>query len=297
MTEPQLRTVRAGALTFGTLSWDPPAGVAGEGDARLALLLHGYPDTPWTWRHLGPHLAAAGWRVVAPFTRGYGPTGPAPDGRSFVTDLVDDVLALHEALGGDDRAALIGHDWGAVQTWGVAAREPGRFAHHVAMSIPPTPALLDPIVRRPRALRLAARQAMLSWYFVYNVLPGVQRTLPRTIPAHWRAWSPGYDATEDVAHVLDALDTPERRRAALGYYRDNLVRGIVETFSIRPRAAALYLHGAQDGCMQVQVGARAQHLLAAGSRFEAVADAGHWLHLERPAHVAQLITDWLGRSG
>jgi len=294
VTAPQQLTVRANALDFGVLAWDPPTG---DADAPLALLVHGYPDTAWTWRHLGPHLAAEGFRVVAPFTRGYGPTDLAPDGRYFVADLVDDLLALHEALDGDDRSVLIGHDWGAVQTWAVAAREPGRFAQHVAMSIPPTPALLEPILKRPRALGLAARQTRLSWYFVYNILPGVQRTLGRTIPYHWRTWSPGYDSGEDVRRVLTALDTPARRNAALGYYRDNLVRGIVRTFSITPRAAALYLHGADDGCMQAQVGARAQHLLAPGSRYEEVQDAGHWLHLERPEHVASLISGWLNRDG
>lgn len=294
MTDPQTLSLRAGALQFGALTWDPPTGTP---DPPLALLVHGYPDTAWTWRHLGPHLAAQGWRVVAPFTRGYGPTDLAPDGRYFVADLVDDLLALHGALGGDGRSVLIGHDWGAVQTWGVAAREPDRFAAYVAMSIPPTPALLEPILGRPRALGLAARQTLLSWYFVYNVLPGVQATLGRTIPHHWRTWSPDLDAREDVQRVLAALDTPERRRAALAYYRDNLVRGIVKTFSITPRAPALYLHGADDGCMQAEVGERAQHLLAPGSRFERVDGAGHWLHLERPEHVAALVDDWLPRAG
>ncbi len=294
MTEPKTMSVRAGALQFGALAWDAPGGPA---DAPLALLVHGYPDTAWTWRHLGPHLAGQGWRVVAPFTRGYGPTDLAPDGRYFVADLVDDLLALHEALGGDARSVLVGHDWGAVQTWGVAAREPDRFAAYVAMSIPPTPALLEPIYKRPRALGLAARQTLLSWYFVYNVLPGVQATMGRTIPHHWRAWSPNHDGTQDVQHVLGSLDTAERRRAALAYYRDNLVRGVVKTFSITPRAAALYLHGADDGCMQAEIGARAQHLLAPGSRFERVPDAGHWPHLERPEYVAGLIADWLQGDG
>src|SRR3954469_17839594 len=84
---------------------------AGEGP--LALCLHGFPDSAWTWRHLLPELAGAGYRAVAPFMRGYDPTEVPDDGRYFVGDLVRDVSELYGSLGGDDRAVLIGHDWGA----------------------------------------------------------------------------------------------------------------------------------------------------------------------------------------
>ena len=78
------------------------------------VALHGFPDTAWTWRHLGPHLAARGHRVVAPFLRGYAPSGAADRRRYHVGALMADAVALHDALGGDDRAVLVGHDWGAI---------------------------------------------------------------------------------------------------------------------------------------------------------------------------------------
>src|SRR4051812_50219090 len=103
---PERFGVRANGIEFGVLAWGDPNG-------PLALCLHGFPDTPWTWRELGPHLAERGWRVVAPFTRGYAPTELAPDDDYSAAALAQDAIALHAALKGDDRAALIGHDWGA----------------------------------------------------------------------------------------------------------------------------------------------------------------------------------------
>ena len=194
--------VDANGLTFAALAW-------GEPDAPLALLVHGYPDPAHTWRHLGPELAEAGYRAVAPFTRGYAPTDLAPNDSYLIADLAADILALHTALGGDDNAVLIGHDWGAVATWAVTAREPGRFRSHVCMAVPPTAALLKPFTKA-KTLPIGLRQARMSWYFAFNQLPGSGRLQDRVIPKLWRAWSPGYDGREDVAHVLRALPEPAR---------------------------------------------------------------------------------------
>ncbi|MBA2347193.1 MAG: alpha/beta fold hydrolase, partial [Solirubrobacterales bacterium] len=158
MGEPEELRVRANGLEFAALAW-------GEPSAPLALLVHGYPDTAWTWRHLGPHLAERGWRAVAPFTRGYAPTEVPPDGCYLAADLAADLIALHAALGADDRAVLIGHDWGAVATYAVADVDPVRFGHYVTLALPPTMALLKPFTS-PRTLGLGVRQAAMSWYFI-----------------------------------------------------------------------------------------------------------------------------------
>jgi pimeloyl-ACP methyl ester carboxylesterase len=277
-------------MTFGALAWGDPA-------APLALLVHGYPDTAWTWRHLGPFLAERGWRAVAPFTRGYAPTDLAPDDRYFIADQARDVLALHSVLGGDGRAVLIGHDWGAATTWASTVMEPGRFARYVAIAVPPTPTLVKPMTS-VRTLPLVARQARMSWYFLYNQLPGLsERGLDRVIPKLWRDWSPGYDATEDLAHVFDSLGDHAHRRAALRYYRNNLQRGLVRTFSLRPGAPALYLHGERDGCMSPSLAPFAQKYLAPGSRFALVPGTGHFMQLEEPDLVNGLIEDWIGPPG
>jgi len=286
MNRPEQTTIRARGMDFGALSWGDP------GDP-LALLVHGYPDTAWTWRHLGPYLAGRGWRAVAPFTRGYAPTDLAPDDRYRVSSQAADLLALHEQLGGDERAVLVGHDWGAVVTWQVSSSDPDRFASLVAMSVPPPGAVVEPL-RSPRTLPIAARQLGMSWYFLLNQLPESERALGKVIPKLWRDWSPGYDATEDLAHVFESLSGPGRRRAALRYYRNTLQRGIGELAAMKPNAPVLYLHGAGDGCAQPALGEMYSDRLPAGSRFEVVPGVGHFLQLEDPDRVNQLIADWIG---
>ena len=83
------------------------------GSGPIALCIHGFPDSAHTWRYLMPELAQAGFRAIAPFTRGYAPTSLAPDDCYQTGARAADVNALHEALGGDENAVLIGHDWGA----------------------------------------------------------------------------------------------------------------------------------------------------------------------------------------
>src|SRR6201988_4978478 len=122
-------TVRANQLTFEYLT---------EGDGPLALCVHGFPDSPYSYRYLLPALAEAGYRAVAPFNRGFAPT-ELPDDRHHIhsSTMVADQIALHEALGGDSDAILIAHDWGAVGAWGAAGKEPGRWRRCVVLNIPP----------------------------------------------------------------------------------------------------------------------------------------------------------------
>jgi pimeloyl-ACP methyl ester carboxylesterase len=286
---PEHLRIEASDMTFGALAWGDP-------DAPLALLMHGYPDSAWTWRHLGPLLAERGWRAVAPFTRGYAPSDLAPNDRYLVADQVADIVAIHTALGGDDRSVLVGHDWGAVATWAVTASEPSRFARYVALAVPPTLALLKPY-RSLKTLPIGLRQLRMSWYFLYNQLPASERGLDRVIPKLWHDWSPGYDAREDIAHVFAALSNHDRRRAALRYYRNNLQGGLKATFTVKPGAPALYLHGAHDGCMQAAFAELYPETFAPGSQVETVPGVGHFLHLEDPILVGELITKYLDTPG
>ncbi|WP_354702180.1 Epoxide hydrolase A [Paraconexibacter sp. AEG42_29] len=286
MSTPERLRIDANGLGFGALAWGDPA-------APLALLVHGYPDSAWTWRHLGPYLAERGWRAVAPFTRGYAPTDLAPDDSYLVADLRDDVLALHTALGGDERSVLVGHDWGAVAAYAAMEADPNRFRAYVTLAVPPPPAILKPMTTRATA-RMAVRQTAMSWYFVFNQLPGAARAQDRVIPRLWRDWSPGHDAREDLTRVFEALSGPGRRRAAVRYYRNNLQRGLKATFTIRPKAPVLYLHGEGDGCMQADIATCFPDALPAGSRYERVPGVGHFLQLEDPERVNALVSDWIG---
>lgn len=282
---PERIEVSADGLTFSALAWGGP-------EAPLALLLHGYPDTAWTWRHLGPYLARDGWRVVAPFTRGYGPTTVPRRGDYRVARLAEDVLALAGAFGADDRAVLVGHDWGALTVLRIAETHPGRFARLVSLAVPPPIVVLRPFGRWSQR-GLGLRQLRLSWYALFNTLPGAHRALDRLIPHLWRTWSPGYDASTDLAHLWDSLDTVDRRRAALLYYRHNFVYAAKPLFLGSPTAPVLQLLGRQDGCVQAALVEASPGDLPVGSEWEVLEGCGHFMHLERPDDVNRRVADWL----
>src|SRR5260370_5224362 len=122
------RTVLANDLEFAILE---------AGSGPLALCLHGFPDSAQTWRYLLPELAEAGFHAVAPFMRGYSPTGIPADGAYQVAALAADAAALHEVLGGGEDAVLIGHDWGAETAYCAAAHAPQRWRKLVTLAVPP----------------------------------------------------------------------------------------------------------------------------------------------------------------
>src|SRR5205085_741148 len=116
---------------------------------------------------------------------------------------------------------LIGHDWGAIATYAAAAAQPDAFRRIVTIAVPPLPSLFEPrvlLAMVARRLPLLLRQMRCSWYVFFQQLPGVsERLLPRIVRRLWADWSPGYDATEDLRHLDEALEGPARRTAALRY--------------------------------------------------------------------------------
>jgi pimeloyl-ACP methyl ester carboxylesterase len=264
----------------------------------LALCLHGFPDTAHTWRHLLPELAAAGYRAVAPFLRGYAPSSVPADGRYQTGALALDAIALHDALGGDDDAVLIGHDWGAPATYGAAVAEPERWRRVVGLAVPPGPALAA-------AFLCDVEQLKRSWYmfFFQHPLADVVAAADELafLGTLWRDWSPGYDATDDLRALKTALGDPENLAAALGYYRATLGDGLrdpglddLQAATQRvPPQPTLYLHGANDGCVGVGVAEAARSMAGPHVSIEIVGDAGHFLHLERPDVVDDRILEFL----
>lgn len=289
-----LATVRLNSLTWGDVD---------DVGRPLAVLLHGFPDTAHTWRHLGPALAGAGYRVVAPFTRGYAPSGLATDGVYHPTALMWDAARLHEAYEGDGRAVLVGHDWGAITANGLAAVTAPPYGKVVSLAVPPFPSMNPTRGDLGRWARILPRQAALSWYTVFNQLPALpERNAERLVAHLWRRWSPGYDATEDLAHVAAALPDRAHRTAAFGYYRDTVrrlrlpepYRWFADAWTGSPRVPLLYLHGADDGCLDLRWAALAAERLPGGCEVAVVERAGHFLQLERPDEVADRVLGFLG---
>lgn len=268
-----------------------------QGEGPLALLLHGYPDTAYTWRHLLPALAAAGYRAVAPFNRGYAPTSLAADHRYQSGVLGVDANALHDALGGDDRAVLIGHDYGAMGAYAATHLEPQRWRRVVAAAVPPGPVVAEGF--------MTYEQLRMSWYIFFQLTPLADLVVGMNdfefIDRLWRDWSPGFDPTVDVAHFRESMATHDHLVAALTYYRQTLDDTLqapeladaqTGVFTV-PSIPLLYLHGANDGCMSPTIAARSGEVLQSPSRFEMVAGAGHFLQLEQPETFNRLVLAFL----
>jgi pimeloyl-ACP methyl ester carboxylesterase len=202
------RTITANGLEFAYLAEGPD-------DGPLALCLHGFPDSAHTWRYLLPQLAGAGYRAVAPFLRGYAPTEAPADGRYQMGAIVRDVNELHDALGGGEDAVLIGHDWGALATYGAVAHQPARWRRAVTGAVPPTASIGMSL--------LTYAQLQRSWYMFFFLTPLAEAALPLDdysfIDHLWEDWSPGYDGTWDVARVKESIGDPVRIVAAISYYR------------------------------------------------------------------------------
>jgi pimeloyl-ACP methyl ester carboxylesterase len=289
--DPDLLEVTLPAVRLSCLAWGPA-------DGPLVVALHGFPDTAWTWRHLGPVLAARGHRVVAPFLRGYAPSGLGDS--QHVGALMADAVALHDELGGDERTALVGHDWGAIAATALGAHPDSPYRRVVALAVPPLGAMTGV------PLRLAPRQVRMSWYTLFNQLPLLpERTVDRWLPRLWRDWSPGYDAAADVARVRAAWPTRDHVRAAVGYYRalrapwrvPAAYRSWARTLQEVPTVPLLVLHGVGDGCLQAAFAEHAAGHLPDTARLELVPGAGHFLQLERPDVVNGLVADFLAAEG
>jgi pimeloyl-ACP methyl ester carboxylesterase len=292
-------SVHANGLEFGLLE---------AGSGPLALCLHGFPDCAHTWEHLLPALAGAGFHAVAPFTRGYAPTAIPADGAYQIGALVADATALHETLGGDGDAVLIGHDWGAETAYGAGAFAPDRWRRLVTLAVPPS--ALDPV------LFSDYEQLKRFFYsFMFRDPHGladavVVRDNMAFLDGLWRDWSPGFPAGGHLARVKESLREPAHLAAALGYYR--AATGYTRAAGAAPAPAGaaryaaeqeaagrqapqptLYLHGATDGCVLVDLARRAESMLAPASRMAVIDGAGHFLHLEKPGEVNDRILAWV----
>ena len=271
MREPDWIDVATPSVQLRALTWGPP-------DGPIALCLHGFPDTPYGWRKIAPQLVDAGWRVVAPFMRGYAPSSIPADGSYHVGALIDDALQVLDAAGPTGRDVVIGHDWGAGSAAGLAAMPDSPFVKAVIMSMPPFAAFrpLGPGARSdptggtgspPSCCAAGISCTSNCLGFLRFPHPGWCRRCGgsgrRVMTRH-----------DDIRLVEDAIGAPENWRAAIGMYRQNF-RGtkppaeyadLHPLFLKPPAMPILYLHGDDDGCMAPDYISWVERVLPAGQR-------------------------------
>lgn len=265
-------------------AWGPSGG-------PVVVCQHGFPDSPATWRLLAPALAARGWRVVAPWLRGYPPSGESPGrvGRVRVGPerLAADLEAVRADVAGDRPALLVGHDWGAIAAWHAAA-EQDRWAGLVALAVPP-PAALHRFRRDPvQALGRSSYIALLG-------TPGAHLVVRRALLARLRRrWSVGGAlGEEDEAELRRLTRSGHVPASALAPYRwllTTALRGGEPLLSAPlPRIPTSYLHGAEDRCIHASYAVTTASELPGGADVRVVPGAGHWVHLDQPALVLEAV--------
>jgi pimeloyl-ACP methyl ester carboxylesterase len=244
-------------------------------------LQHGFPDTPHTWSHLAPLLVDAGYRVVRPFGRGIHPS-ERPEGDAYAAeDLSGDLVGLIGALG-EERAIIVGHDWGAGAAWGAAHLAPELIDKLVIVAIP------HPATLKPRLQVLWGARHLVGLQ-----LPGAAGRVRRGdfsgVRTFYERWSPGHEwPEEELESAKNAYAWPGCLEAALGYYRQLgrwPFRGRIEGVD------TLVIGGLSDG-VATQLDFERSVQRVPGAQV-VMLPGGHFLHREHPEPFAEAVLAFL----
>lgn len=268
MNDGQISSVRLGSFTFDVRT-------AGPDDGTPVILLHGFPETSWSWRHQIEPLVAAGYRVIAPDQRGYSP-GARPRGvKSYrMAELVGDVMRLanHAELG---RFHLVGHDWGAMVAWLIASEHADRLRSLTAISVP------HPLAYGDALRTLRSGQAVRSIYALIFQIPGVERVmLARDGSGFRRALRRSGLSAEEADHYGALMSDRAALNAALNWYRAVRPADIKDLEPVT--VPTLHIWSTEDPALS-RTGAEATEKYVAGPyRFEVLEGISHWIPEHAP---------------
>jgi epoxide hydrolase 4 len=265
------------------------------GDGPPVVLLHGFPEFWYSWRHQIPALAAAGYRAIAPDMRGYN-LSDKPDGVAAyrVEKLVADVAALVADLG-EERVALVGHDWGGVVAWYAAMLRPELVERLVVINAPHPAAYRRELFRTSQALR--------SWYTGFFQLPLLPETVFRVADGavlervfRYGPSRRGANDRDDVRRYKEAMLRPGAMTAAINYYRA-LVRyppKLPPRDERRIRVPTMLVWGEDDAYL-VEALTRDLDRWVPGIRVERLEGVSHWVQADAPETVNRLLLEFLAR--
>jgi pimeloyl-ACP methyl ester carboxylesterase len=290
MNEIVTRTVEANRLRF-------VIDECGTGD-DVALCLHGFPESRYSWRHQLPLLAGLGWRAVAPDLRGYGDSSrPAEKSAYRIEHLVADAATLFDALGAR-RRLLIAHDWGALVAWAFAIEKARPLDGLVIMNVP-HPAIYQAAMRR------GLSQWRKSWYVFFFQIPGLpERALTRNgAEAIGKAFSGmAVDKSRFPPAVLDhyrqnALK-PGAMTAMINYYRANVSTlgryGPGKTAMIE--TPTLMIWGEEDAALGIEL-TEGYGPYVRDFTLQRLPGVSHWVQQEAPEAVNARLEAWLKGKG
>lgn len=263
---------------------------AGEGP--LVVLLHGFPQSHHMWRFQIPALVEAGFRVVAPDMRGYN-LSDKPDGveQYRVHKLARDAERLILHLG-EEKAAVVGHDWGAIVAWFVAMQYPERVEKLGILNVPHPARLFDGFTM--------PKQLLKSSYMFFFQLPRLpEKAVSANDFAALRAGfrtntvRPGAISEEDAEHYVEAISRPGALTATINYYRA-LFRYPSEMQALLKKieTPTIVIWGEQDIFLSPEL-AEPRPLWVPNLRVERLPDASHFVAEDRPDRVNTLLLELL----
>jgi pimeloyl-ACP methyl ester carboxylesterase len=267
----------------------------GPADGPLLLLLHGFPEFWWSWRHQLVALGDAGMHVVAPDLRGYGGSDKPPRGYDAYT-LSSDVAAMIRALGAP-RAHVVGHDWGGLLAWAVGTLHPSIVATLTVVSMP------HPVRMRQALLRDAA-QVKASSYIGFFQLPKLPEARLVNDDAAYvgqllQRWGgPGFPDAETAARCRAAMQISGVAHSSLEWYRW-AVRSLTRPSGLRflrlmaggVHAPVLQIHGALDRCLLPTTVEGSGRFAHGPYELRMLEGIGHFPHEECPDLVSALIAE------
>jgi pimeloyl-ACP methyl ester carboxylesterase len=254
------------------------------GDGTPVLLLHGWPDSSALWRNQVPFLTANGFRAITPDLRGFGRSSRPEETAGYaLAKSVADVAAILDACGAGT-AHVVGHDWGAAVAWLAAMYLPDRVRTLTAVSVPHLGA---PMTRRQREM---------GWYqLFFQFEPVAEANIAHDDWAMLRELTPGY---ADIDRAIADLSRPGALTASLNWYRANLAPRMPGQGIQFPPVTAPALGVWSDGDLYLD-GAR---MRASGGivkgpwRYEEIAGASHWIPLDAPDRLNDLLLAWLSQA-
>jgi epoxide hydrolase 4 len=260
------------------------------GDGPLIVLLHGFPEFWFGWRLQIAPLAAAGFRVVAPDTRGYNLSSKPAGVAAYSADkLAADIRGLIRERGAES-ARLVGHDWGGTIAWTMAMNHP-EVVDRLAILDAAHPRTLQKGLRNPRQLRK-------SWYFFFFAIPGLPERRVRA--GDWKFFRdflrdahPAY-SPEDMDRYVEAWSQPGAATAMINYYRASVRQPPKQAKAqLRPISApTLVIWGQRDRYLGPELAEPDRDDVPNLDRVERLPDASHWVHHDESERVTQLLSDF-----
>lgn len=286
----QHRLVSANGNRFHVAECRPP----GRDEAPLVVLLHGFPQFWWAWRHQLPALAGAGYRTVAMDLRGYGASDKPPRGYDTFT-LAADVAGVIRSLGASE-AVVVGHGWGAWIAWAMPTLVP-RTTRAIAVLGTAHPLRTFTAITSPRQLRTL--QHVLA--FQTPVRPERALLGGELVPELLERWAgPDWPSAEEAQRYQEAIEIPSVAHSSLEYYRWALRsrvrtdgRRFVDAVRHTVKVPVLQVHGELDGQVPASLARGSSRWVRGDYTWRLVEGVGHFLAEEAPDETTAALVEWL----